>query len=95
MLPLIVLMVWMGTFTQSFLPPISASNTVILGPVDARRDVHVQHVAPGRPAIAQAKHADSIVRQRISVPPDAGQKPGGSPEGLTPQGPTKEPADAR
>src|SRR5260370_39968331 len=42
MLPLIVLMVWMGTFTQSFLPPISASTNVILGPVDARRDGHVQ-----------------------------------------------------
>ena len=41
MLPLIVLMVWMGTFTQSFIPSISASNSVILGPVDARRDVHV------------------------------------------------------
>ena len=26
--PLIVLMVWMGTFTQSFIPPISASNAV-------------------------------------------------------------------
>ena len=30
--PLILLMVWMGTFTQSFLPPISASNAVLLGP---------------------------------------------------------------
>ncbi len=40
--PLIVLMVWMGTFTQSFLPPISASNGVILGPIDAKRDVHVR-----------------------------------------------------
>ncbi len=29
-LPLIVLMVWMGTYTQSFLPPISAENTRIL-----------------------------------------------------------------
>jgi NADH-quinone oxidoreductase subunit M len=29
-LPLIALMVWMGTYTQSFLPPISAANTRIL-----------------------------------------------------------------
>jgi NADH-quinone oxidoreductase subunit M len=29
-LPLLVLMVWMGTFTQSFIPPISATNTQIL-----------------------------------------------------------------
>jgi NADH-quinone oxidoreductase subunit M len=40
--PLIALMLWMGTFTQSFIPPISASNAVLLGPIDARRDVHVQ-----------------------------------------------------
>jgi NADH-quinone oxidoreductase subunit M len=37
--PLIVLMVWMGTFTQSFIPSISASNTVVLGPIDAGRQV--------------------------------------------------------
>jgi NADH-quinone oxidoreductase subunit M len=29
-LPLLALMVWMGSFTQSFLPPISAQNTQIL-----------------------------------------------------------------
>jgi NADH-quinone oxidoreductase subunit M len=44
--PLIVLMVWMGTFTQSFIPPISSSNAVLLGPIDARRDIHVQHSSP-------------------------------------------------
>jgi len=40
--PLILLMVWMGTFTQSFIPSISASNTVLLGPVETGRDVHVR-----------------------------------------------------
>jgi NADH-quinone oxidoreductase subunit M len=45
--PLIVLMVWMGTFTQSFIPPISASNAILLGPIEAGRDVHVRNsVAP-------------------------------------------------
>jgi NADH-quinone oxidoreductase subunit M len=29
-LPLLLLMVWMGTFTQSFMPPISAQNARIL-----------------------------------------------------------------
>ena len=29
-LPLLALMVWMGTFTQSFLPPISAQNAQLL-----------------------------------------------------------------
>ena len=47
--PLIVLMVWMGTFTQSFIPPISASNAILLGPIETGRDVHVRN-AP-RPAI--------------------------------------------
>ena len=50
--PLIVLMLWMGTFTQSFIPPISASNALILGPIDAGRDVHVRnsppHALPGK-----------------------------------------------
>jgi NADH-quinone oxidoreductase subunit M len=44
--PLIVLMVWMGSFTQSFIPAISASNAVILGPIDAKRDVHVRNAPP-------------------------------------------------
>jgi len=44
--PLIALMLWMGTFTQSFIPPISASNALILGPIDAGRDVHVRNSSP-------------------------------------------------
>ncbi len=54
-LPLILLMVWMGTFTQSFLPPISAANTVILGPVDARREVHVRNTSPVPPGAVRAQ----------------------------------------
>jgi NADH-quinone oxidoreductase subunit M len=49
--PLIILMVWTGTYTRSFLAPISASNAVLLGPIDARREIHVRatppRVAPG------------------------------------------------
>ncbi len=48
--PLILLMVWMGTYTQSFLTPISASNAVLLGPIDARREIHVRATTPPRPA---------------------------------------------
>ena len=55
--PLIVLMIWMGTYTQSFLPPISASNAVLLGPIDARREIHVRGTPPPRltapPELAQ------------------------------------------
>jgi NADH-quinone oxidoreductase subunit M len=45
--PLILLMVWLGSYTQSFLPPISASNAVLLGPIDARREIHVRAAPPG------------------------------------------------
>jgi NADH:ubiquinone oxidoreductase subunit 4 (subunit M) len=59
--PLIILMVWMGTFTQSFIPSISTSTAVILGPVDAKRDVHVHNALPAAlraqqsPTLATAK----------------------------------------
>jgi NADH-quinone oxidoreductase subunit M len=53
-LPLIILMVWTGTYTRSFLSPISASNAVLLGPIDARREIHVRatplRIAPADPA---------------------------------------------
>jgi len=42
MLPLILLMVWMGTFTQSFLPPISASSQSILEKTRANQEFHAQ-----------------------------------------------------
>jgi NADH-quinone oxidoreductase subunit M len=64
MIPLIVLMVWMGCYTQSFIPPISASNAVLLGPIDARREIHVrnsapQNLAPKIPAAAQPEIANA------------------------------------
>jgi len=54
MVPLILLMVWMGTYTQSFMPPISASNAVLLGPIDARREIHVRAKPPKPPVVAAA-----------------------------------------
>jgi len=53
MIPLIVLMVWMGSYTQSFLPPVSASNAVLLGPLDARREIHVRATPPRLPSRPQ------------------------------------------
>jgi NADH-quinone oxidoreductase subunit M len=44
--PLIVLMLWMGSYTQSFLTPISAADAVLLGPIDARREIHVRAAPP-------------------------------------------------
>ncbi len=56
--PLIALMLWMGTFTQSFIPAISASNALILGPIDAGRDVHVRN-APRPRALAGKELANA------------------------------------
>jgi NADH-quinone oxidoreductase subunit M len=52
--PLILLMVWMGTYTQSFIPPISASNAALLGPIDARREIHVRAMPPRSAPLADA-----------------------------------------
>jgi hypothetical protein len=46
----------MGTFTQSFIPSISSSNALILGPIDARRDIHVRNAPPG-PGVAPANES--------------------------------------
>ena len=52
MAPLIVLMVWMGTFTQSFIPPISAQNARILEQVNAGVEERVElPVSPGARAV--------------------------------------------
>jgi NADH-quinone oxidoreductase subunit M len=40
--PLIVLMVWMGVFTQSFMPAITSTTARILAPIDAKREVQVK-----------------------------------------------------
>jgi NADH-quinone oxidoreductase subunit M len=45
--PLIVLMVWMGTFTQSFIPSISAQNARILEDSGKPKVEHVRN----RPAV--------------------------------------------
>lgn len=41
-IPLLALMVWMGTFTQSFMPPITTANARILGPIDAKKAIQVK-----------------------------------------------------
>jgi NADH-quinone oxidoreductase subunit M len=49
-LPLLLLMIWMGTYTQSFMPPISAQNTRILEQSQQR----VAH-APAAREVANAR----------------------------------------
>ena len=45
LLPLLVLMVWMGSFAQTFLPPISAQNTRTLEQSKTGVDFKVEHRA--------------------------------------------------
>jgi hypothetical protein len=53
-MPLLVLMVWMGTFTQSFMPPISAQNARIL---EQTQKLSVERVAiqPTRAEVSRAR----------------------------------------
>ncbi|HYL39506.1 MAG TPA: NADH-quinone oxidoreductase subunit M, partial [Bryobacteraceae bacterium] len=64
--PLIVLMVWMGSFTQSFIPPISASNAILLGPIDAKRDVHVRNTRPAAPPPAALASAPAAIGKEVA-----------------------------
>jgi NADH-quinone oxidoreductase subunit M len=52
-LPLLLLMVWMGTFTQSFMPPISAQNARILE--QANRGVAAHNSPPAAKEVANAR----------------------------------------
>jgi NADH-quinone oxidoreductase subunit M len=53
-LPLLLLMVWMGTYTQSFMPPISAQNTRILEQ-SQQRVAHAPGLQPAVPEVANAR----------------------------------------
>jgi len=67
MIPLVIVMAWMGSYTQSFLPPISASNAVLLGPIDARREIHVRAVPPKPPAIPGEAAPAATAQELISA----------------------------
>jgi hypothetical protein len=47
-------MVWMGTFTQSFMPPITQAGAALLERTTVNVDFHVQRPAPPR-EIADAR----------------------------------------
>ena len=56
MVPLLILMVWMGSFTQTFMPPISAENTRILEQTRSGVDVRVQNHLPAGVKAAEVIH---------------------------------------
>jgi NADH-quinone oxidoreductase subunit M len=55
MLPLLILMVWMGSFAQSFMPPISAQNTQILQQTKTGADERVMQFRLPSREVANAR----------------------------------------
>ncbi len=60
-IPLIALMVWMGTFTQSFLPPVSAQNARIL---EQTQKLKVERVENKRPEARGQGPGNEVARAR-------------------------------
>jgi NADH-quinone oxidoreductase subunit M len=56
-LPLIVLMVWLGTYTQSFLPPITAATSNLLNETSMSNEYRVKLVAPNLIHVAEVPRA--------------------------------------
>jgi NADH-quinone oxidoreductase subunit M len=54
-IPLVVLMVWMGTYTRSFLPPIGVANAAVLRQSEVNVQFRVQKEA--RPVTMEARGA--------------------------------------
>jgi NADH-quinone oxidoreductase subunit M len=52
MLPLLILMVWMGTFTQTFMPPISSESARILDQTKTGVETRVANHTPPIPHAA-------------------------------------------
>jgi NADH-quinone oxidoreductase subunit M len=52
-IPLVALMVWMGTYTQTFLPKVSAANRQILQSASYSRQIQVRNAAPAEVADAR------------------------------------------
>lgn len=55
-LPLVVLMIWMGMYSQSFLPSIGASNAKILTMIERRTEQQVKKTVPA--PVLEAQRAD-------------------------------------
>jgi NADH-quinone oxidoreductase subunit M len=55
-LPLVVMMVWMGMVSQSFLPSIGAANAEILKRVEAEKEIRVNVRSPRMPLVAEVTH---------------------------------------
>jgi NADH-quinone oxidoreductase subunit M len=73
MVPLLALMVWMGTYTQSFLPPITSTNTGILAQSEKHREQQVK-LRPSPVPVAQVSRPVSPAVAQVSRPVSAPQE---------------------
>lgn len=56
LLPLILLMVWLGSYTQSFMPPITAATARILDQTSMSNEYRVQLTTPTSNQLAEMRH---------------------------------------
>ncbi|MBV8830951.1 MAG: NADH-quinone oxidoreductase subunit M [Acidobacteriaceae bacterium] len=57
LLPLIVLMVWLGSYTQSFMPPITSATSRLLDQTSMSNEYRVKLSSPAGAQIAEVEHA--------------------------------------
>ncbi|MBV9294073.1 MAG: hypothetical protein JO145_00770 [Acidobacteriaceae bacterium] len=57
LLPLIALMVWLGTYTQSFMPPITAATSRLLDQTSMNNEYRVQVIPPPTIPVMEARNA--------------------------------------
>ena len=57
LLPLILLMVWLGSYTQSFLPPISTATSHLLDETSMSNEYRVNLVVPSPTQAAEVSRA--------------------------------------
>lgn len=57
LLPLIVLMVWLGSYTQSFMPPITAATSHLLDETSMSNEYRVKLAVPNPVAVAEVSRA--------------------------------------
>lgn len=57
LLPLLVLMVWLGSYTQSFMPPITAATARLLDQTSMSNEYRVKLALPPSSQVAEVRHA--------------------------------------
>jgi NADH-quinone oxidoreductase subunit M len=56
LIPLIFLMVWLGSYTPSFMPPISSATRYLLDQTSMSNEYRVQHSRPDQPQVSEVRH---------------------------------------